>query len=204
MKYKHLSDDELQELITANLDGDIQAGDTIIKQYDSLIKKSILNYFKQYDLHIGWSVEDIQQQTRLNILKSLKSFRFDKCSFPYWLVGKCHFCCNRFLRYSRQLKRNHQSQCDYDITLAAHIPDHTIKQPDQIAVESEFWDIIEQRISTLDAVCKAIYEVAIEEREGIYNSSHPLLKNLGGGSMYLRLGKVREAVREVLSYYHAN
>ena len=108
MKYKHLSDDELQKLIKSYLGGDIQSGDTIIKQYDSLIKKSILKYFKQYDLHIGWSVEDIQQQTRLNILKSLKSFRSDKCSFPFWLIGKSQFCCNRFLRYSRQLKRNHQ------------------------------------------------------------------------------------------------
>ena len=201
MRYKYLSDDELAVQINSYLGGDIQAGDRIIRQYDSLIKKSILNYFKRYDLHIGWSVEDVQQQVRLKILQSLKHFRHDRCPFPYWIIQHSLQSCGRFIRYSSSLKRHHKKQCDYEIEKAAHIPDNSVKQPDQIALENEFWNIIEERIRTLDTICQAVYEVAIEEREGVYGSKHPLLTNLGNHSIQLRLEKVRRAVRQVLESY---
>ena len=191
----------LGKLQQAYLAGDNMAGDTILQEYEGLIKSTILKYYGRHDIFMGFSVEDAFQIARLKILQSLKHFDFDKCKFTYFVADSSVWACGRLWRWCSSIKRNYKNQCDYDLTLYAHIPDNSVKQPDQIALENEFWNIIEQRISTMPADCQAVYQVAIEEREGVYNSNHPLLKKLGHGSMQIRIEKVRKAVREVLESY---
>ena len=194
-------DARLEKLQKAYLAGDNSAGDAVLNEYEGLIKSTILNYWGRHDIYMGFSVEDAFQIARLKVLQSLKHFDMKRCTFTYFVADSSVWACGRLLRWCSSIKRNYRNQCDYDLTLYAHIPDNSVKQPDQIALENEFWNIIEQRISTMPADCQAVYQVAIEEREGVYNSNHPLLKKLGHGSMQIRIEKVRKAVREVLESY---
>ena len=55
-------------------------------QYDSLIKRTALDYFDgKLDLQIGWAIEDVIQFARLRILQAMKKLNLDRCSFPYFI-----------------------------------------------------------------------------------------------------------------------
>ena len=60
---------------------------------------------------------------------------------------------------------------------------------------------VEAEVSKLDEVCQAVYDVAMREKEGVYNSSHPLLANRGNSSTQRKLELVRKTVRGVLESY---
>ena len=197
-----LSKYEIGELIDSYLGGNNKSADMILNQYDALIKSTALEYFNgKLDLHIGWAIEDVIQFARLRILQAMKKLNLERCPFPYFVKVTTIWACNRFIRYSKSQKRDHEKQVEYDKILGAFIPDEHIKLPEKMAMEKELIEKVEEKISELDEVCQAIYEVAIKEKEGVYNSSHPLLVNLGNGSMQIRLEKVRKVVRGVLEGY---
>ena len=141
------------------------------------------------------------QFARIRILQSMKKLNLEKCAFPYFIKDTTIWACGRFIRYSRSMKRDHKKQIEYDKILGAFIPDKSVKLTEDMTLEKELLEKVEAEVSKLDEVCQAVYQVAIEEREGVYNSKHPKLKNLGHGSMQIRLEKVRRAVRQVLESY---
>ena len=200
---RQLSKDEINNLIGRYSEGDSNAAaNTILVQYDSLIKSTALDYFNgKLDLQIGWAIEDVIQFARLRILQAMKKLNLDRCSFPHFVKDTTIWACGRFIRYSKSMKRDHKKQVEYDKILGAFIPDKSVKLPEDLAIEKELIEKVEAEVSKLDEVCQAVYQVAIEEKEGIYNSSHPLLKKLGHGSTQIRVEKVRKAVREVLMNY---
>ena len=197
-----LSKYEINNLIWRYTEGDNTAADAILNQYDSLIKSTALDYFNgKLDLHIGWAIEDVIQFARLRILQAMKKVNLERCPFPYFVKTTTIWACGRFIRYSKSMKRDHEKQVEYNGILALFIPDKSVNLPEKMAMEKELIEKVEAEVSKLDEECQAVYQVAIKEKEGIYNSSHPLLKNLGNGSMQIRLEKVRKAVREVLEGY---
>ena len=199
---RKLSKVEINNLIGRYTEGDNTAANTILVQYDSLIKSTALDYFNgKLDLQIGWAIEDVIQFARLRILQAMKKLNLERCAFPYFVKSTTIRACGRFIRYTKSMKRDHKKQVEYDGILGAFIPDKSVKLPEDMTLEKELLEKVEAEVSKLDEVCQAVYQVAIEEREGIYNSSHPLLKKLGHGSMQLRLERVRKAVREVLRSY---
>ena len=197
-----LSKYEINNLIGRYTEGDNNAADIILNQYDSLIKRTALDYFEgKLDLHIGWAIEDVIQFARLRILQAMKKLNLEKCPFPYFVKTTTIWACGRFIRYSKSMKRDHEKQVEYNGILALFIPDKSVNLPEKMAMEKELLEKVEAEVSKLDEVCQAVYQIAIEEREGVYNSKHPKLKNLGHGSMQIRLEKVRRAVRQVLESY---
>ena len=199
---RQLSKDEIGELIDSYICGDNNAADTILNQYDALIKSTALDFFDgKLDLQIGWAIEDVIQFARLRILQAMKNLNLDRCPFPHFVKTTTIWACGRFIRYSKSMKRDHEKQVEYDKILGAFIPDKSVKLPEDEAMEKELLEKVEAEVSKLDEVCQAVYQVAIEEREGVYGSRHPLLKNLGNGSMQIRLEKVRNAIRGVLDTY---
>ena len=199
---RKLSKGEINNLIWRYTDGDNSAADVILNQFDSLIKSTALEYFDgKLDLHIGWGMEDVIQFARIRILQAMKKLNLERCPFPHFVKTTTIWACGRFIRYSKSMKRDHEKQCEYNGILALFIQDKSVKLPEAMAIEKELLGRLEDKISELDEECQAVYEVAIGEKEGIYNSSHPLLKNLGNGSMQIRLEKVRKAVRGVLDSY---
>ena len=199
---RKLSKHEIGELIDSYLNGNNTAADTILNQYDALIKSTALDFFDgKLDLHIGWAIEDVIQFARLRILQAMKKLNLERCPFPYFVKDTTIWACGRFIRYSKSMKRDHEKQVEYNGILALFIPDKSVKLPEKMAMEKELIEKVEAEVSKLDEECQAVYQVAIEEKEGVYSSSHPLLKNLGNGSMQIRLEKVRQVVKEVLESY---
>ena len=199
---RKLSKDEINNLIGRYSDGDNNAADIILNQYDALIKSTALDFFNgKLDLYIGWAIEDVIQFARLRILQAMKKLNLDRCPFPHFVKTTTIWACGRFIRYSKSMKRDHKKQVEYDKILGAFIPDEHVKLPEDTAMEKELLERLNEKISELDKECQAVYEVAIKEKEGIYNSSHPLLENLSNSSMQIRLEKVRKVVREVLESY---
>ena len=199
---RKLSKGEIGELIDSYLGGNNNAADTILNQYDSLIKSTALDFFDgKLDLQIGWAIEDVIQQSRITILQALKHLNLDRCPFPYFVKDTTIWACGRFIRYSTMQKRDHKKQVEYNGILALFIQDQSVKLPEDITMEKELMERLEEAISKLDEECQAVYEVAIGENEGIYGSKHPKLKNLGNGSMQIRIEKVRKVVREVLDTF---
>ena len=197
-----LSKHEIGELIDSYLDGDNKSADMILRQYDSLIKRTALDYFDgKLDLHIGWGIEDVIQLARIRTLQALRRLNLDRCSFPHFIRSMVIWACNRFIRYSKSMKRDHKKQVEYDEILGIFIPDESVKSPEDMTMEKELLEKLEEKISELDEECQAVYEVAMREKEGVYNSQHPILVNLGNGSIQIRLEKVRDAVRGVLESY---
>ena len=131
-------DARLEKLQKAYLAGDNSAGDAVLNEYEGLIKSTILNYWGRHDIYMGFSVEDAFQIARLKVLQSLKHFDMKRCTFTYFVADSSVWACGRLLRWCSSIKRNYRNQCDYDLTLYAHIPDNSVKQPDQIALENEF------------------------------------------------------------------
>ena len=196
---RKLSKVEINNLIGRYTEGDTTAANTILNQYDSLIKSTALDYFNgKLDLQIGWAIEDVIQFARLRILQAMKKLNLEKCPFPHFVKTTTIWACGRFIRYSRSMKRDHEKQCEYNGILALFIQDKSIKLPEDITMEKILLERLEEAISKLDEECQAVYEVALKEKEGIYNSSHPLLVNRGNSSIQIRLEKVRQVVREVL------
>ena len=198
---RHEQNARLEELQKAYLAGDNSAGDAMLTEYEGLIKSTILNYWGHHDIFMGFSVEDAFQIARLKILQSLKHFDFDKCTFTYFVADSSVWACGRMLRWCPSLKRHHSQQVEYDGALAIFIQDNSVEQPYEMALENELFSLVEAEIATLDEVCQAVYQVAIEEKEGVYSSSHPLLENRGNSSTQAKLEKVRVVVRGVLESY---
>ena len=192
----------IAEIIQLYLSGDNTAGDYIISKYDSLIKRAALDYFSnELDLPIGLGIEDAFQVSRLKVLNDLHRLNLERCPFPHYVISTTHRACSRFIRYAKAQKRDCKRQAEFDEVELLTLEDRTIKPPEQEAIENELMNKVEAKISTLDDVCQAVYQVAIEEKEGIYNSRHPLLRNLGNSSTQRKREKVREAVRGVLEDY---
>ena len=200
---RKLSKVEINNLIGRyTTEGDNTAANTILVQFDSLIKRTALDYFNgKLDLQIGWAIEDVIQFARLRILQSMKKLNLEKCPFPYFVKDTTIWACGRFIRYSKSMKRDHKKQVEYDKVLGAFIQDQSVKLPEDEAMEKELLERLNDKISELDIECQAVYEVATKEKEGVYNSSHPLLDNLSNSSIQIRLGKVRRVVKEVLESY---
>ena len=197
-----LSKDEIGELIDSYICGDNNAANQILNQFDSLIKRTALDFFNgKLDLQIGWAIEDVIQFARIRILQAMKKLNLDRCSFPHFVKDTTIWACGRFIRYSKSMKRDHKKQVEYDKILGAFIPDKSVKLPEDMAMEKELLERLNDKIYELDIECQAVYQVAIEEREGVYNSKHPKLKNLSNSSIQIRLEKVRRVVKEVLESY---
>ena len=200
---RKLSKVEINNLIGRyTTEGDNTAANTILVQYDSLIKSTALDYFNgKLDLQIGWAIEDVIQFARLRILQSMKKLNLEKCAFPYFVKDTTIWACGRFIRYSRSMKRDHKKQVEYDKILGAFIPDKSVKLPEDEAMEKELLERLEEAISKLDEVCQAVY-FALISGHSPRGYDHPLLKTRGGSSLQNKLTKVRSAVREVLSNYN--
>ena len=50
-------DARLEKLQKAYLAGDSAAGDAVLKEYEGLIKSTVLNYWGRHDIFMGFSVE---------------------------------------------------------------------------------------------------------------------------------------------------
>ena len=99
---RKLSKDEINNLIGRYSEGDNNAADMILNQYDSLIKSTALDFFNgKLDLQIGWAIEDVIQFARLRILQAMKKLNLEKCPFPYFIKDTTIWACGRFIRYSR-------------------------------------------------------------------------------------------------------
>ena len=199
-----LSKYEIRNLIDLYLDGDNKSADVILRQYDSLIKRTALDYFEgKLDLQIGWALEDVIQFSRIRILQAMKKLNLEKCPFPHFIKVTTIWACNRFIRYSTMQKRDHEKQVEFNGILALFIQDKSIKLPEDITMEKELMERLEEAISKLDEVCQAVY-FALMSGNSPRGYDHPLLKTRGGSSVQNKLNKVRCAVREVLTTYNAN
>ena len=193
-------DSRLRKLQKRYLAGDNMAGDTILREYEGLIKSTILNYWGRHDIYMGFSVEDTFQMARLKVLQSLKHLDMTRCTFTYFVADSSVWACGRMLRWCSSLKRHHSQQVEYDGALATFIQDDSVKQPYEIALENELFSLVEAKIATLDDVCQAVY-FALISGHSPRGYDHPLLKYRGGSSIANKLRKVRKAVREVLEVY---
>ena len=201
---RKLSKVEINNLIWRYSEGDNTAADIILNQFDSLIKRTALDYFNgKLDLHIGWAIEDVIQFARIRILQALKHLNLDRCPFPYFIKDTTIWACGRFIRYSKSMKRDHEQQVEYNGILALFIQDQSIKLPENLAIEKELIEKVEAEVSKLDEVCQAVY-FALMSGHSPRGYDHPLLKTRGGSSVQNKLKKVRCAVREVLTTYNAN
>ena len=174
-------DARLEKLQKAYLAGDSAAGDAVLKEYEGLIKSTVLNYWGRHDIFMGFSVEDAFQIARLKILQSLKHFDFDRCTFPYFVADSSVWACGRMLRWCSSLKRHHSKQVEYDNSLAIFIQDNSVKQPHEIAEANELCSLVEAEIAKLDSVCQAVY-FALISGHSPRGYDHPLLKTRGGSS----------------------
>ena len=200
---KDLSKLPISDTINLYIEGDNSAGDYILKKYDTLIKRACREYFyNRQDPMLGFGIDDAFQMARLKILDELKRYDIERCNFPSYIVIDSYRACSRLVRYARAQKRDYTRQAELDAPEyreeVAHIEDATVKLPEQTAIENELMGKVEARIAGLDAVCQAVYQVAMDGRERIYNSRHPLLANWGNSSTQLKLEKVRAAVKGVL------
>jgi len=78
-EFQTLSEQEERELIFAARQGDTQAFDCLVRQYDRLVLSQALNFTRDRDRAM-----DIYQEVFLRANRGLGSFRFD-CRFATWL-----------------------------------------------------------------------------------------------------------------------
>ena len=195
-------DARLEKLQKAYLAGDNSAGDAMLKEYEGLIKSTVLNYWGRHDIYMGFSVEDTFQMARLKVLQSLKHFDMKRCTFTYFVADSSVWACGRMLRWCSSIKRNYKNQCEYDGALAIFIQDDSVKQPYEIALENELFSLVEAEIAKLDEVCQAVY-YALMSGHSPRGYDHPLLKTRGGSSVQKKVIRVRQAVRDVLKVYNS-
>ncbi len=197
-RLSRLSNDEIESLIAAYLSGDNRAGNIILLQYDSLIYKTVINYFNKIDIHTGWSAYDVIQEARIQLLNNLKYIKPDRHPMVVCVKDAAIWACKHFIRYAKAQKRDWVRQAEFDEASLSWVVDYSVKSPDEIVIEKELMELVEARVSELDEICKAIYEVAME---GVYYSSHPLLKHLTHFTIQKHFTLLRKAVKEVLESY---
>ena len=197
-KLSKLSNEEITKLIAAYLLGDNNAGDRLLIQYNNLICRTVIDYFATIDTHIGWSTHDVIQEAKIQLLNNLKYIKPEKHPMPVCAKDAAIWACNHFIRYAKAQKRDWIRQTEFDEVSLSLIIDESVKQPDEILLGKELMELVEARVSELSEVCRAIYKVAMEGNEGVYYSSHPVLKKIKQFAMRKHFDLLRKEIREVL------
>ena len=183
-------------------DGDNSAGNDFILQFDALIRRTVLDYFYLHlDLQLGYSVDDVMQQSRIKILASLKHFDRDKSSYAHFICHTTIWTCNRMVRFTKSLMRDYRRQAELKDDYILALEDTRLKTPAEIAIENELFGVVQMAVSTLPPVCQAIYEVLMDGRESAYNSTHPCLKGKSGCNISNPTKRLRNTVKRVMESY---
>ena len=193
-------DSEIKEFITSYLGGDLRAGEKLLNQYDSMITYYIKKFFTSYDLWVGWSVEDVAQMARLNILQYLKKYKMEKCPFPHYIKVSTYRACKRYMRFVSSEMRDVEREEVYDCNLVQTIRDWTIKNPADIVVEKELFDCVQTAINRLDEVCQQVY-LAMLNGQAIYGKYDSEIKRIPELIRLKSVRKIRQVVREVLKSF---
>ena len=200
-KLSKLSNEEITDLIAAYLLGDSTAGDKILIQYNNLICRTVIDYFSTIDVGIGWSTYDVIQEAKIQLLNNLKYIKPDKHPMPVCARDAAIWACKHFIRYAKAQKRDWIRQAEFDEASLSWVIDESVKSPETIAIDKELMELVEARVSELSEICRAIYKVAMEGNEGVYYSSHPVLKNLKQFAIRIYFDALRKEIREVLESY---
>ena len=194
------SDSEIKELITAYIDGDLRAGEKLLNQYDSMIAYYIKKFFTSHDLWVGWSVDDVAQMARLNILQYLKKYKMEKCPFPYYIKVSTYRACKRYMRFISSEMRDVKKDEVYDCNLGQTVVDWTVKNPLDIVIERELYAFVQAEINQLDTVSQQVYH-AMLNGQPIYGKYNNELKRIPELIRLKSVRKIRQVVREVLESY---
>ena len=193
-------DSEIKELIISYLNGDLRAGEKLLNQYDDMIAYYIKNFFSSYDLWAGWSVDDVAQTARLNILQYLNKYKMEKCPFPYYIKVSTYRVCKRYMRFIYSEMRDVKKNEVYDCNLGQTIVDWTVKNPADIVVDQELFDYVQTAINQLDEACQQVYRGMLNGQP-IYGKNNNELNRIPEWLRLASVRKIRQAVREVLESY---
>ena len=197
---KYQPDSEIKELITCYLNGDLRAGEKLLNQYNDMITYYIKKFFTSHDLWVGWSVEDVAQMARLNILQYLKKYKMERCPFPHYVKVSTYRACKRYMRFISMEMRDVEREMVYDVQLGQTIRDWTIKNPADIVVERELFDFVQTAINQLDDACQQVYQVMLSG-QAIYGKYDSEIKRIPELIRMKSVRKIRQVVREVLDSY---
>ena len=197
---KYQPDSEIKEFITSYLNGDLRAGEKLLNQYNDMIAHYIKKFFSSHDLWVGWSVEDIAQMARLNILQYLKKYKMEKCPFPHYIKVSTYRACKRYMRFISSEMRDVEREMVYDVQLGQRIRDWTVKNPADIVIEKELFDFVQTAINQLDEVCQQVY-LAMLNGQAIYGKYDSEIKRIPELIRLKSVSKIRQVVREVLESY---
>ena len=194
------SDSEIKEFITSYLDGNLRAGEKLLNQYDSMITYYIKKFFSSHDLWAGWSVEDIAQMARLNILQYLKKYKMEKCPFPHYIKVSTYRVCKRYMRFISMEMRDVKKEEVYDCNLGQTIVDWTVKDPLDIVIERELFECAQAAINQLDETCQQVYRGMLSG-QAIYGKYNNELKRIPELIRLKSVRKIRQVVRDVLESF---
>ena len=194
----------LEKFRGAYLAGDMAAGEKIILEFDRLIRRAVREYFHDaLDLQIGYEIDDIFQLARLQILKELKHFDREKCSWTYYVIRKSKWVCQRFVRFSKSKCRDYEKEDTLSEDYLLLIEDFRSPSPVELAIEKEVMGKIDKAVKNLSPTCQAIYQVMIDGRESPYNSTHPKYRE-NRANIALPVRKIRGVVKGIMdSYFHS-
>ena len=197
---KYQPDSEIKELITSYLEGNLSAGEKLLNQYNDMIVYHIKQFFTSHDLWAGWSVDDVAQMARLNILQYLKKYKMEKCPFPHYVKVSTYRACKRYMRFISAEMRDVKKDEVYDCNLGQTIIDWTVKNPADIVIERELFDCVQAAINQLDEACQQVYRGMLNG-QAIYGKYNNELKRIPEWLRLASVRKIRQVVKEVLESY---
>lgn len=117
------------------------------------------------------------------------------------MISTTRRACSRFIRYAKAAKRDFRRQAEYDEVELLTLENRTINPSEQAAIENELLGAIESEVVKLNEICQALWEVAKEDKESLFNSAQPLLVNRGNSSTLTRIMRLRVTVSKALDDY---
>jgi RNA polymerase sigma-70 factor (ECF subfamily) len=130
------------ELIIKAQNGDSMAFEELIYRYDKMVLRIAIKFTGDSD-----DAKDVYQEVFIRVFKALSGFQF-KSEFSTWLFRITSNTCISFKRKYNRTKYVSLND-DHDSSDIATIPENSDLSPDNLAVKSEFGNMINEALDTL-------------------------------------------------------
>ena len=130
------------ELIIKAQNGDSMAFEELIYRYDKMVLRIAIKFTGDSD-----DAKDVYQEVFIRVFKALSGFQF-KSEFSTWLFRITSNTCISFKRKYNRTKYVSLND-DNDSSDIATIPENSDLSPDNLAVKSEFGNMINEALDTL-------------------------------------------------------